>query len=156
MVIDNHPSVAKLYKDGKPDMSKFRPYMMIKGMTTDSLSPSVKDNNFVKEIDPDQRLYDSLRQTLSAKGPDGKAVIPDIDDYGFSESIFKGWGEWINGYDHIYRGSVFIPINMSKTASQMYGGNDITQSKADKLELEHQLKNTPYNPTTSSDLLKNN
>jgi hypothetical protein len=45
---------------------------------------------------------------------------------------------------------------MSKTASQMYGGNDITQSKADKLELEHQLKNTPYNPTTSSDLLKNN
>ena len=154
--LDNHPSVARLYKDGKPDMNKFRPYIMIKGMTTDSLSPSVKDNNFVNEIDPDQRLYDSLRQTLAVKGPDGKAVIPDIDDYGFSESIFKGWGEWINGYDHIYRGSVFIPINMSKSASQMYGGNDVTQSKADKLELEHQLKNTPYNPTTSADLLKNN
>jgi hypothetical protein len=51
-----------------------------------------------------------------ATGSGKETQYPDIDEY--------DWTEWLmpNSYDHIFKGNIYIPLNMNKAAAAL-GGN---------------------------------
>lgn len=158
-IIEEYPELAGLVNsDGSYNMNRFKPYLIVNAMTTDKLAGvNLDENNYVSEVSPDPNLYAELKESL-ATGTGKDKQYPDIDEYGWSESIFKGWGEWINGYDHIVKGYMFIPLNMNRGAASMYANQHISQSANDSLEEEYQQSEAflNYNKNgNSSSLLLN-
>lgn len=158
-IFGSDPELASLYKpDGTLNMSRFRPYLLVNGITTDKLAGiDLEKNDYVHEMKPDPALYSQIKQSLVV-GSGKNAKYPDIDEYGWSESIFKGWGEWINGYDHIVKGALYIPLNTNKAAAAMYANQHLTKSQNEAYEQDYQMQDEflNYNEDgNSADLLNN-
>ena len=54
-----------------------------------------------------------------ATGSGKETQYPDIDEYDWTEWLMP---EFINSYDHIFKGNIYIPLNMNKAAAAL-GGN---------------------------------
>jgi hypothetical protein len=100
-------------------MSKFAPFLVASGMTTDNMIDiDKKQNKFVTEVKQTPSLVKQLKTSLAVgSGKDTK--YPDIDEYDWTEWLMP---EFINSYDHIFKGNIYIPLNMNKLAAAL-GGN---------------------------------
>lgn len=138
-IFGSKPELANLTNtDGTLNMSRFAPFVLVNGITTDKLANlDPKTNEYIAEQKADPRLYQQIKQSL-ATGTESKPIYPDIDEYGWSEAPFQTWGEWLNSYDHIYEGVLYIPISMNRNAASMYENQKLPQIEQDNLEIEYQ------------------
>lgn len=144
--VEKYPGISSLIKPtGELDMTKFAPFIVASGMTTDAMMEIDKKNNkFVTEVEQTPNLVEQLKTSLSiGSGKDRKT--PNIDDYGWGEIISFG----INGYDHLFRGNIYIPINMNKMAAALGGNQTLDTNSGNKLESEYQKSSLNY---TSGDV----
>lgn len=158
-IFGSKPELANLTNaDGTLNMSRFAPFVLVNGITTDKLANlDPKTNEYIAEQKADPRLYQQIKQSL-ATGTESKPIYPDIDEYGWSEAPFQSWGEWLNSYDHIYEGVLYIPISMNRNASAMYENQKLPQNEQDNLEIEYQQNPAFLNFDTggnSVDFLRN-
>lgn len=146
--------VGLIKPNGEINTDRFMPMLLVRGITTDNLAGVKKENLYVNEMKPDPQNYALIKEAL-AKGTGKDKQYPDIDEYGFSEAIMP---EWLNGYDKIYKGMIFIPLDENQNNAHMYSGQHLSTSQSDKLELDYQnreMYRKDYNPTSGSDLLNN-
>lgn len=138
-IFGSSPELAGLVNpDGTLNMSRFAPYVLVNGLTTDKLSGiDPKANEYVQEVKADPKLYQLLKTSLIT-GSGKTATAPKIDEYSFGDALFKGWGEWLNGYDHLIKGVLYIPIDMNRNAAAMYSGVKLSAKERESMELEYQ------------------
>lgn len=137
--------IPYLMPDGKFNKKLFAPFFLINGVTTRDLVQINSENKFVINSGADPNTYNTLIKSLSEANP------LEIDKY--KDLDTKNWYEFWDGiYDPIYKGTLFIPINMNKEAAAM-GGNQNT--KNNNYEQEYQLSLADYSDdNTNLNLLK--
>lgn len=137
-----YPNLTSLVTpNGDFDKSKFAPFIVVSGITTDGLTNIDKQNNtFITEVKQTPELVQELKNSLSV-GSGKNIQYPDIDEYDWSEWLMP---EFINGYDHIFKGNIFIPLNMNKSAAALGGNQDLNINTAQSLEKEYQQRDINF------------
>ena len=52
--------------------------------------------------------------------------------------------DWFGNYDHIFKGNIYIPLNMNKTAAALGGNQTIDINTGQMLEKEYQNRNLNF------------
>lgn len=150
---EKYPNLTSLIKpSGEFDISKFAPFIVVSGVTTDNLINIDKENNkFITEVDQTPDIVKQLKTSLSIGS--GKATqYPDIDEYDFGEWISLG----LNKYDHVFKGNIYIPLNMNKFSAALGGNQNIKTNRAQMLENEYQNRDINFTKLDPSILINNN
>lgn len=118
---------------GNIDVNKFGHFLILKGVTS-SKAVAVQNNkkvnlddvtsDYIVDASDDDQLYNVIRQTLSTKDSEYK-----LDE--------NNWYDW-NGWDKLYSGNIFIPLNMNTINGMNADDNDIKSSTA--LEYEQNMQ----------------
>ena len=139
---EKYPNLTSLVTpDGDFDKSKFAPFIVVSGITTDGLIDIDKKNNtFITEVKQTPELVQELKSSL-AVGSGKNIKQPDIDEYDWSEWLMP---EFINGYDHIFKGNIFIPLNMNKSAAALGSNQNLNINTAQVLENEYQQRDINF------------
>lgn len=145
---EKYPGLSSLIKPtGELDMDKFAPFIVASGMTTDGMVEiDKKQNKFITEVKQSPELVQQLKTSL-ATGSGKETRYPDIDEYNWTEWLMP---EFINSYDHIFKGNIYIPLNMNKAAAALGGNQTIDTNTGQMLEKEYQnrdLNFTKLNPS---------
>ena len=145
---EKYPGLSSLIKPtGELDMDKFAPFIVASGMTTDGMvGIDKKQNKFITEVKQSPELVQQLKTSL-ATGSGKETQYPDIDEYDWTEWLMP---EFINSYDHIFKGNIYIPLNMNKAAAALGGSQTIDTNTGQMLEKEYQnrdLNFTKLNPS---------
>lgn len=148
---EKYPGLTSLIKPtGELDESKFAPFIVASGMTTDGMVEiDKKQNKFVTEVKQTPTLVEQLRTSL-VTGSGKEARYPDIDEYGLLEWLSLG----LNGYDHIFKGNIYIPLNMNKMAAALGGNQKLDTNTGQMLEKEYQKRDASFTKLSPS-LLNN-
>lgn len=122
-------------KEGNKRTSLFKPFLIFNTITSAGLLDIDEKNSFVTDKESDAYAYDDIKYYLSkdSSNPDRYLDLDDLD-----------WGELFTfgQYDHIYKGTLYIPIGMNKEAAAIGSKQTV---KNDNLELEYQLSQKDYN-----------
>lgn len=143
---EKYPGLTSLVKpNGEFDKTKFAPFIIASGITTDNLIEiDKKKNKFLTEVQQTPSLVEQLKESLSV-GSGKSTKYPDIDDAGFTE---VGWGRifslGLNDYDHIFKGNIYIPLNMNKQAAALGGNQSLDTTVAHELEKEYQQSSSEF------------
>lgn len=145
---EKYPGLSSLIKPtGELDIDKFAPFIVASGMTTDGMVEiDKKQNKFITEVKQSPELVQQLKTSL-ATGSGKETQYPDIDEYDWTEWLMP---EFINSYDHIFKGNIYIPLNMNKAAAALGGNQTIDTNTGQMLEKEYQnrdLNFTKLNPS---------
>lgn len=133
--------------NGNWDLSKFTPYLLVNGITTDKLINIEKTNNYItKKKDP--LIIQDLQYTLT-KGTGNNAIVPDLDAENWYESDFL---HWLNPFDTPYKGTLFIPINMNKASALLGSDQSVDIEVFNKQEEAYQQRD--IKGESSSNVLK--
>lgn len=118
---------------GNIDVNKFGHFLILKGVTS-SKAVAVQNNkkvnlddvtsDYIVDASDDDQLYNVIRQILSTKDSEYK-----LDE--------NNWYDW-NGWDKLYSGNIFIPLNMNTINGMNADDNDIKSSTA--LEYEQNMQ----------------
>lgn len=126
-----------LGSDGLPKANRFGHFLVLEGYTSekakaiqDGKQVSFKDvqSNFVLPAGNDGEIYDMIERGLSSK---------DRGEYKFN----RNW-DWSLGYDDLYKGNIYIPINTNPVSAYNADNNDIKESTAYLYEKAQQQKST--------------
>ena len=139
---EKYPGLNSLIlPNGDFDKSKFAPFIVVSGMSTDNLINIDKQNNtFITEVKQTPELVKELKNSL-AIGSGKNIQYPDIDEYDWTEWLMP---EFINGYDHLFKGNIFIPLNMNKSAAALGGNQNLKVDTAQSLEQEYQQRDINF------------
>ena len=139
---EKYPNLNSLFTpDGEFNKSKFAPFIIMSGITTDNLIElDEKNNTFVTEVKQSPELVKELKNSL-AIGSGKNIQYPDIDEYDWTEWLMP---EAINGFDHIIKGNIFIPLNMNKSAAALGGNQNLKINTAQSLEQEYQQRDINF------------
>lgn len=148
---EKYPGLTSLItQTGELDYSKFAPFIVVSGMTTDNMVDIDESNKFVTEVKQTPELVKQLKTSLSI-GSGKNIQYPDIDEYGIMEAITFG----LNDYDHIMKGNIYIPINMNKRAAALGGNQSIDMTTGQMLEKEYQQRDIAFQKLDPSILFNN-
>lgn len=148
---EKYPGLTSLItQTGELDYSKFAPFIVVSGMTTDNMVDIDESNKFVTEVKQTPELVRQLKTSLSI-GSGKNIQYPDIDEYGIMEAITFG----LNDYDHIMKGNIYIPINMNKRAAALGGNQSIDTTTGQMLEKEYQQRDIAFQKLDPSILFNN-
>lgn len=138
---EKYPGLSSLITPtGELDMNKFAPFIVASGMTTDSMVEIDKDKNkFVTEVKQSPELVQQLKTSL-ATGSGKDTIYPEVDTYDGWYSVM----DWFGNYDHIFKGNIYIPLNMNKTAAAIGGNQTIDINTGQMLEKEYQNRNLNF------------
>ena len=137
-------------QNGIIDMNKFGHFLVLRGLTS-SKAKVIKNNKkvdiddvnsqYMVDASNDNQLYDIINQALYNK------------ETGSQELDENNWYDW-NGWDRIYSGNIFIPINMNIINGMNADENDIKSSTALQYEQNMQqiYKANNQRPTGSNQL----
>ena len=130
--------------DGSWNKNKVKPFIVFNGMTTDGLINIEPKNKFVVDKDTSAVMVGRLKLGLATKvGSD--MIYPDIDE--------QNWYEPFNiQYDHVYEGTIYMPIHMNKNSSILNQGVDL--GIAYSIEEEYQDSLKPDYQATNINMLK--
>lgn len=130
--------------DGSWNKNKVKPFIVFNGMTTDGLINIEPKNKFVVDKDTSADMVGRLKLGLATKvGSD--MIYPDIDE--------QNWYEPFNiQYDHVYEGTIYMPIHMNKNSSILNQGVDL--GIAYSIEEEYQDSLKPDYQATNINMLK--
>ena len=116
-----------LMGDGLLDDRRFGLFLMVDGVTTDKWKFNTK-SNWVEKINPDEATAKEMSRALSTNDKKDNYEV-DIDDK-------LGWLEF--GWDDIYRGTVYIPLNYNINAAINAYGDQVNISSARAYERDYQ------------------
>lgn len=130
--------------DGSWNKNKVKPFIVFNGMTTDGLINIEPKNKFVVDKDTSADMVGRLKLGLATKvGSD--MTYPDIDE--------QNWYEPFSiQYDHVYEGTIYMPIHMNKNSSILNQGVDL--GIAYSIEEEYQDSLKPDYQATNINMLK--
>lgn len=140
-------------EDGELDTTKFAPFIIASGITTDHLTKLSDDNTFITKKEQTDDNVKFLKNSL-ATGTAAKPQYPDIDE----TSMFEIAGDaWVPGFgsDWIVKGNIYIPLNMNKTSAILGGNQDVDLTIGNTLEEEYQKRNVRVNKVDPSILINN-
>ena len=125
-------------------------FLVVEGYSTDRVKFN-KNSKYIEKVNnPDKNLENRLNNALSVKGLDGKIQKygVDINDWGLG-FLFEG------GWDDIYHGNIFIPLNNDPLSAQI-GNDNLKRDDAHDLSAEKQnwLKLINAQNTNSGQLVK--
>ena len=115
-IYEKYGITSLLNADGTYNQSKFAPFMITEGYTTDALS-GLKESEFVKEFQGDTDSATALIQRCLQVGTGKNAQTPDIDTFAWYNP-----GDWFGWTDVIYKGVVYIPIT-NNVNTAVFGAN---------------------------------
>lgn len=147
---EKHPELNYyFYSDGTKKQKYFEPFLVFDGLTTRDLvginTEGTDKNKFVVKIGSDKDMFDNLSTHLTEANP-ASAKKYNKDTYRV---------EWLN--DPLYKGVVYLPLNMNKEAA-IIGGQQKIDIDDIRYELSNQLSIAGYNQVDYSgaeDLLGN-
>lgn len=130
--------------DGSWNKNKVKPFIVFNGMTTDGLINIEPKNKFVVDKDTSADMVGRLKLGLATK-VESDMVYPDIDE--------QNWFEPFSiQYDHVYEGTIYMPIHMNKNSSILNQGVDL--GIAYSIEEEYQDSLKPDYQATNINMLK--
>ena len=120
--------------DGLPNKQMFSPFLIVEGYATDKITFNNKDSQYIEKIShPDNALEQRINKALSTDTKKSNYSIDVKDKF----TLFEGT------YNDVYRGTVFIPINLNPAAALMNSHVNVGQST--DLEELHQISNKRSN-----------
>lgn len=147
-IYESHNLLDLLNADGSYNMSKFAPFMVTEGYTTDALS-GLTDSDFVKEFKGNSDGAVALMERSLALGSGNKTQVPDIDT--------KSWwnpGDWFGWTDKIYKGVVYIPITNNVNTAILGANQELDYEEAMSQEEKYQNFDKMANQrSTNADIL---
>lgn len=137
--------------DGNVNKDRFGLFLVVEGYTTDKVlktNPNFEESEFIeKAADTNKDLETRIIKALSTN-KDKDNYILDVDDK---------WGFLELGYDDVYRGNVYIPLNNNKNAAMIAWGQQIGTSSSHQYEKDYQIWQSgkvDNMQSTSSDVLE--
>ena len=105
-----------LNANGTYNQSKFAPFMVTEGYTTDALS-GLKPSDFVMEYRGDENAAIALMQKCLAVGSGKNVQTPEIDSFSWYNPM-----DWFSWTDTIFKGVLYIPIT-NNVNTAVFGAN---------------------------------
>jgi hypothetical protein len=115
-VYEQYGITSLLNADGTYNQSKFAPFMVTEGYTTDALS-GVKESDFVVEFKGNTDAAVALMQKSLAVGSGKNVSTPDIDEFSWYNPA-----DWFGWTDTVFKGVVYIPIT-NNVNTAVFGAN---------------------------------
>lgn len=115
-VYEQYGIASLLNADGTYNQSKFAPFMVTEGYTTDALS-GVKESDFVVEYKGNTDAAVSLMQKSLAVGTGKNVATPEIDEFSWFNPA-----DWFGWTDTVFKGVVYIPIT-NNVNTAVFGAN---------------------------------
>lgn len=133
------------FKNGKRT-EYFAPFLLFDVTTSEGLIGINKDNKFVYDAGDDPDLQSDIMYYLSEANPENPNKYKDLD-----------WNDWkdlgnSDWYDHIYKATLFIPIDMNKQAA-IIGGGQTPKFGETWAEQEYQQAQKGYNQISINNLI---
>ena len=147
-VYEQYGITSLLNADGTYNQSKFAPFMITEGYTTDALS-GLKSSDFVVEYKGNEDSAIALMQKSLAVGTGKNTQIPDVDTFSWYNP-----GDWFGWTDTIFKGVVYIPIT-NNVNTAVFGANqklDYDEALIQEEKYQNFEKMTQQR-STSADLL---
>lgn len=136
---------------GLPDMTKFQSYLCINGLGT---SRNLSTSDYTEEItgkDLDKYINVFERSVYLDKqhGDQGSAY-----KFNFDTQDWYDITSWFGDYDHLYKGTIFIPLTENTLQGGIAAGTNFQTTTADNMEETYQRGNLMKTAKpTSSNLL---
>ena len=115
-VYEQYGITSLLNADGTYNQSKFAPFMVTEGYTTDALS-GIKESDFVVEYKGNIDAAVALMQKSLAVGKGNKVVTPEVDEFSWYNPA-----DWFGWTDTVFKGVVYIPIT-NNVNTAVFGAN---------------------------------
>lgn len=115
-VYEQYGITSLLNADGTYNQSKFAPFMVTEGYTTDALS-GVKESDFVVEYKGNTDAAVALIQKSLTVGSGKNAITPDIDTFSWYNPA-----DWFGWTDKVFKGVLYIPIT-NNVNTAVFGAN---------------------------------
>lgn len=115
-IYEQYGITSLLNADGTYNQSKFAPFMVTEGYTTDALS-GVKESDFVMEFRGNTDAAVALMQKSLAIGSGKNISTPDIDEFSWYNPA-----DWFGWTDTVFKGVVYIPIT-NNVNTAVFGAN---------------------------------
>jgi hypothetical protein len=115
-VYEQYGITSLLNADGTYNQSKFAPFMVTEGYTTDALS-GVKESDFVVEYQGNTDAAVALMQKSLAVGTGKNITTPDMDTFSWYNPA-----DWFGWTDKVFKGVIYIPIT-NNVNTAVFGAN---------------------------------
>lgn len=132
-----------LNSNGLPNKDMFGQFLVVEAYTTDNIKLN-KNSQYIERVrEPDERLEKRMSQALSTDDKKSNYGI-DVKDKWL---LF----EW--GYNDIYRGTMFIPLNQNpNSAMNSWGNSSLKIDQQQDLEELYQISNKSANYNSDNSL----
>ena len=120
-----------LDQNGLPNKNMFGQFLIVEAYATDDIKLD-KNSQYIEKVqNPDEKLAKRLQNALStdSKKSDYKVDIKD-------KWLLLEWG-----YNDIYRGNIFIPLNQNPNAAMLSWGTSTNIEQQQDLEELYQIEN---------------
>ena len=115
-IYEQYGITSLLNADGTYNQSKFAPFMVTEGYTTDALS-GVKESDFVVEFKGNTDAAVALMKKSLAVGSGKNVITPKIDEFSWYNPA-----DWFGWTDTVFKGVVYIPIT-NNVNTAVFGAN---------------------------------
>ena len=115
-IYEQYGIISLLNADGTYNQSKFAPFMVTEGYTTDALS-GVKESDFVVEYKGNTDAAVALMQKSLAVGTGKNITTPDVDTFSWYNPA-----DWFGWTDTVFKGVLYIPIT-NNVNTAVFGAN---------------------------------
>ena len=115
-IYEQHGITSLLNADGTYNQSKFAPFMITEGYTTDALS-GIKESDFVVEYKGNTDAAVSLMQQSLAVGSGKNVTTPEVDTFSWYNP-----SDWFGWTDTVFKGVIYIPLT-NNVNTAVFGAN---------------------------------
>lgn len=113
---------------GTIDYSQFGQFLVVDGYAVDHSDKNIfKNDSFVTKVENNSDEIPMIEKALSTNNDQNNYKI-DV----------KNWYDW-NGYNVIYKGSIYIPITNNQLQALTASGQHVKESLGQQKEIEHQM-----------------
>lgn len=142
-ILEDHGLTQLLRDDGKPDISKFAPFIVTEGYTLDT--NGIKDSEFVKKIkDPTEQQIQMYKRSLTT----GTGKDKDVPDMDTDDGIWNPF-DWFGLVDNLYKAAIYIPITNNQLTAITAANQHIDYDEALSLEQKYQTFEKRANQNTT-------
>ena len=148
-IYEQYGITSLLNADGTYNQSKFAPFMITEGYTTDALS-GLKTSKFVVKYKGDEDAAVALMQKSLSVGSGKNVQVPEIDEFSWYNPA-----DWFGWTDTIYKGVIYIPITNNVNAAVFGANQSLDYDEALGQEEKYQnFERMSNQRSTNADLLK--